>query len=132
MDETASALEPKALEALRKTRPWMLFLAVVTVIICAVMLIVLIAGIAGHATHPARANEMIGGGIAGLIVCIPIAVVQFGYAMALSDVEQARPGELERAIERACVRQRNLWIVTAVVTALAGLGLLLQTLALLF
>lgn len=132
MEETAPALESNALEALRKTRPWMLFLAIVSVIVCAFMLIVLLAGIVGHATHPARSNLLLVVSIGGLIVGIPITIVQFGYAMALSDVEQARAEELEHAIERACVRQRNLWIVTAVVVALTGLALLLQTLALVF
>lgn len=125
-------LEAEAVEALRRTRPWMYFLAVVTVILCVIMLCAIAAGVIGHATYPVRGGVLIAVGIGGLIVGIPIAIVQFGYAMAVSDVEQAQPAELERAIERACIRQRDLWFVNAIVVGLTGLVALLQTLRLFF
>ncbi|MGH8428663.1 MAG: hypothetical protein ACRES7_11925 [Gammaproteobacteria bacterium] len=132
MEESALFLEPEAVESLRRTRPWMYFLAAVTVIVCVIMACVLIAGILGYKTNPAQASMLMGGGAGGLIVGVLFVIVQFGYAIALSDVEQTQQTELREAVERACIRQRNLWIVMAIAGGLSALAILFQTVSLLF
>lgn len=64
----------------------------------------------------------------GLAAGLPIGYFQFSYAMALSDVAEAPRDDLNSSIERACVRQRNLWIATAVLLGLTVLFALFQTL----
>lgn len=128
MDETPLILEPQALESLRRTRPWIYLFAILMTVLCVILAIVLVAGVLGFGADPQRAHLMVGAGIGGLIVGTPLAAVQYGYGMALSDVVEARGEALTRAIERACVRQRTLWIVTAVVFGLSALIAIFQTL----
>lgn len=132
MDKPVLVLEPQAMEAFRRTRPWLYLIAITTIVVCVFMAIILIAGFAGRSANPGRADFMIAFAVAGLIIGIPAAGVQMGYAVALSDLMRADQGSLAPAIERACARQRNLWAVTAFAIGLGGLATLVQTLRVLF
>lgn len=132
MQEPLLTLAPRAVDSLRRTRPWIFLLAAVTVIGCVLLVIILIAGFAGVADNPPDAHRMIAFAIGGLVVAVPLAAFEVGYAMALADIERARGDDLRRALERACLSQRNLWIATAVALGLGGLLAVFQTLDLLF
>lgn len=119
-------LDEPALDALRRTRPWLYLLGVLSALGVALGLIMLLAGFIGLGINSARSAYVIGAGVGLLVVTIPSAITQLGYAMSLSRVEEAPPGELPAAVETACRRQRNLWVVNAFTVGLLVIITLLQ------
>lgn len=127
MNPPVIPVDPKGLDALHRTRSWIYLLAIVMTVACVFFGILLAAGTLGLGANPLEAHALMAAGIGGLAAGLPVAYFQFGYAIALSDVAEATGDSLVPAIERACVRQRNLWIATAVVLGVTGLMTLLQT-----
>ncbi len=119
-------LDKDALDLLRRTRPWLYLLGVVSCIFSVFGLILLLAGIIGMHTNSAKASLLIGTGIAALLILLPSAITQLGYASALSRVEEAAPENLPEAVELACVRQRYLWIVNAITVGILAVTVMLQ------
>ncbi len=119
-------LDEDALAALNRTRPWLYLLGVVSCVLSALALIVLLAGIVGMHTNSAKASVLIGAGIAALLITVPSAITQLGYAAALSRVGQAAPESLPEAVELACIRQRHLWIVNALTVGIIAATIVLQ------
>lgn len=128
MDGTAPLLNDTALDALNRTRPWMYLLGVFSVILTCFGLLAVTGGLIGLGINPARAHQILGGGIALVVVCGPSAVVQLGYALALSRLGEASGPDQGTAVELACVRQRNLWIVNGLIAGLASVLLVIETL----
>ncbi len=113
LDAPTPLLDERSLEALRKTRPWLYFLGVMSCLLIAFALILLLAGSIGLHTNQLRAAGLIGAGIGILLISLPTGITQLGYAAALSRVDESTPEDLPNAVALACVRQRNLWIVNA-------------------
>ena len=127
MDNPAPLLDEEALDALNRTRPWMYLIGIFSIVLAGFGLLAVIGGIIGLGINPARAHDILLGGIVVLVVCVPSAVVQVGYALALSRVNEASGNELDEAVELACVRQRNVWIVNGLTAGLATLSLVFST-----
>ncbi len=106
-------LDEKALDALRRTRPWLYLLGILSCLTAGLGLILLVAGSIALSVASGRASLLMGGGFALVLIALPTAVVQLGYALALSRVGEATGEALGAAVELACIRQRNLWIVNA-------------------
>lgn len=119
-------LDDAALDALRRTRPWLYLLGILSCLGVGAGLIMLVAGALGMHVDSARSSYLVGGALGVLLIAVPTAVTQLGYAMALSRIEEARPDELSGAVERACVRQRNLWVVNAFTVGLLAVMTVLQ------
>jgi len=119
-------LDKDALDALNRTRPWLYLLGVASCVLSALALILLLAGIVGMHTNSAKASSLIGAAIAALLIMVPSAITQLGYAAALSRVGQAAPEGLPEAVELACVRQRYLWIVNALTVGVLAATIVLQ------
>lgn len=119
-------LDDAALDALRRTRPWLYLLGILSCLGVGAGLIMLVAGTLGMHVNSARSSFLVGGALGVLLIAVPTAITQLGYAMALSRVEEARPDELSGAVERACVRQRNLWVVNAFTVGLLAVMTVLQ------
>jgi len=135
---------PNALESLRRTRPWVLFLGVMSIVGAVFsglyVLLGLIGSLAAAGLHAAGAhagaNAMVGpmmgfvlvyGGVM-LTVTILAAVWLLRYAGAIQTLTRA-PETGEQALERALVTQRKLWIMLGVVAIVgAVLGILFTAL----
>jgi|GEM_PF-3021238 len=134
---TAADVPPDALASLRGTRPWVLFLGVMSVIgavLCGLyVLLALIGSLAALGLHaggggtgaaammgPMMAFGLVYGGLM-LAVMILAAMWLLRYAGELQALGDA-PEAAAQALERALVTQRRLWILLAVV-AIAGMVL---------
>lgn len=118
-------LDDAGLAALRRTRPWMYFLGVVSSILAAFGLILLISGSIGLHINQIQSTYLLGAGAAAELISLPTAITQLRYAAALTGISTASGGMLSEAIESACLRQRHLWIVNAyTVVLVAALTLL--------
>jgi|GEM_PF-2822567 len=126
-EASAPLLDDKALAALNKTRPWMYLIGICSLLAGFLALLAVIGGIIGSSINPERAHMILAAGIAGFLVCVPSAVVQLGYALALSQVNEATGRGLVGAVELACIRQRNLWIVNGLIAGLATVLLVFST-----
>lgn len=126
LDAPKPLLDEESLEALRKTRPWLYFLGILSCLLTALALILLLAGSIGLHTNQLRAVGLIGAGIGILVISVPAAITQLGYAAALSRVEESEPEDLPDAVALACVRQRNLWIVNAITVGVLAVVTVMQ------
>lgn len=127
MNDNPPLLNDAGLAALNKTRPWMYLIGIVSIIGSFLSLLVVIGGLIGIGANPERAHLIMSAGIFGFIVSLPSAIVQMGYALALSRVSEAAGSELDAAVELACVRQRNLWIVNGLIAGLITVILVFST-----
>lgn len=127
MNDTIPLLDDAALAALDKTRPWMYLIGICSILGSFLALLAVIGGIIGISANPERARLIMALGIGALVVSLPSAIVQMGYALALSRVNEASGSELAAAVELACVRQRNLWVVNGLTAGLIALLLLFTT-----
>ncbi|MGH8226070.1 MAG: hypothetical protein ACRER1_07975 [Gammaproteobacteria bacterium] len=110
----AIPLTDGALLALRKTGSWVLFLGVISIIAAVFGGIMVLAS--PFVLHKAPASGflyLIEGGIL-LVAAILFAVWLLGYSGALRRVAQGAEAT-NAALERALLKQRNLWIGTGVV-----------------
>ncbi|MGA7964963.1 MAG: hypothetical protein WCB49_03575 [Gammaproteobacteria bacterium] len=122
MNETIMPLlNEDALDALNRTRPWMYLIGICSLLVSLITLLAVIGGIIGINANPQRAHLILTSGFIGLIVSLPSAIVQLGYAFALSRVNEASGAALDAAVELACIRQRNLWVVNAIIASLLAL-----------
>ena len=119
-------LDDRSLDALRRTRPWLYFLGILSCLLAALSLILLLAGSIGLHTNHLKAAGLIGAGIGMLLISAPTAITQLGYATALSRVGESAPEDLADAVALACVRQRNLWIVNAFTVGLLAVITVIQ------
>ena len=118
MNEMPPILDAAALAALRKTRPWLYLIGIFSSVISVLALLALIGGLIGLHASPAQSHLLTLGAGFTLLVSLPSAVAQLGYAFALSRIGEAAHDALEEALELACLRQRNLWFVNAITVAL--------------
>ncbi len=125
-DTPPPLLDAKAFDALRRTRPWLYLLGILSCLTAGLGLILLLAGGIGLSANSGKASLLMGGGFALVLLALPTAVVQLGYALALSQVEKATADDLGAAVELACIRQRNLWIVNAFTVGLLLVGTLIH------
>ena len=119
-------LDDAALGALRRTRPWLYVLGILSCLGVGLGLILLVAGLLGLHVNSVQSSFLIGAAVGLLLIAVPTAVTQLGYATALSRVEEAAPADLPQAVEVACVRQRNLWVVNAFTVGLLVVMTVLQ------
>lgn len=119
-------LDDAALGALRRTRPWLYVLGILSCLGVGLGLILLVAGLLGLHVNSVQSSYLIGAAVGLLLIAVPTAVTQLGYATALSRVEEAAPVNLPQAVEEACVRQRNLWVVNAFTVGLLVVMTVLQ------
>ena len=127
MSETPPLLNDAGLAALDKTRPWMYLIGICSILFSFIALLALIGGLLGVSANPERAHLIMVAGITALIISLPSAIVQMGYAFALSRVNEASNPELGVAVELACVRQRNLWVVNGLTVGLLAVMLISAT-----
>ena len=125
-DTPPPLLDEKAFDALRRTRPWLYLLGTLSCLTAGLGLILLLTGGIGLSVNSVKASFLMGGGFALVLLALPTAVVQLGYALALSRVEKATADDLGAAVELACIRQRNLWIVNAFTVGLLLVGTLIH------
>lgn len=121
-------LDERARDALRRTRPWLYLLGIVSSIIAAISLIMLVAGVIGLHINAGKSSVILGAALAGLLVSVPTAITQLLYAAALSRIESARASALDKAVDTACARQRLVWIVNAFTVLILIAGTLVQLL----
>lgn len=126
-EDTLPLLDEAGLAALNKTRPWMYLVGICSILFGVFALLALIGGLVGIGANPARAHLIIVAGTLALLVALPSAVVQMGYALALSRVNEATGAALSAAVELVCLRQRNLWIVNGLTAGLLALALIFST-----
>jgi len=119
-------LDERSLDALRRTRPWLYFLGILSGLLSALALILLLAGSIGLHTDQLKAISLIGAGVGILLISAPAAITQLGYATALSRVAESTPEDLPDAVALACVRQRNLWVVNAFTVGLLAVITVIQ------
>ena len=125
-DPSSPLLDEKALDALRRTRPWLYLLGILSCLTAGLGLILLVAGSIGLSIDSGKASLLMGSGFALVLIALPTAVVQLGYALALSRVGETTGEALGAAVELACIRQRNLWIVNAFTVSLLLIGTLIH------
>lgn len=103
-----------ALLALRKTRFWMLFLGVVGVILAVIGGVMILAALLALHKNPQAGALLMTEGAILMVIFILFSVWQLGYSGALrrvtDDAETANA-----AIERALIKQRNLWVTMGVI-----------------
>jgi hypothetical protein len=114
-------LDDKALAALNRTRPWLYFLGILACLLAAFSVFAILIAVLGAEMHTSTAPKLLATGIVLLLISVPTAFVQLGYAAALSRVGQAGASEMAAAVELACVRQRNVWIVNAFTVGLMAM-----------
>lgn len=123
MNNAAPLLDEEALGALNRTRPWMYLIGIFSIVLACLSLLAVVGGLIGLGINPERAHEILRRGIVALVVCVPSAIVQLGYAQALSRINESTGADLGEAVELACVRQRNLWIVNGLTCGMLTLVL---------
>lgn len=123
-----SLLDDSALDALRRTRPWLYLLGIISSIMAAISVIMLAAGVIGLHINAGKSSEILAAAAVGLLISLPTAITQLRYAVALSRIESLKVSALSDAVDLACTRQRHVWIVNAFTVLILIAGTLLQLL----
>ena len=121
MQTTANMLTEGMLDSLRRTRPWVVFLAILGFIFTAFMIIAglwmfaafsFIGALPGQAPLPRSFAPAIGFGIgvaeivAAVFMYLLPCIILFRYGSAIG---RMAPGNIQLAVEEALARQKSFW-----------------------
>lgn len=120
------AFPPHAIEAMRRTRPWLLFLAIITALSAAMGLLAVpyLAWMTTRLAALPLERAAIGHVLLPMIVLAllegALAFMQFRLAWRLPSLDGSDPAKLPENVEQVCRRQMQLWATLAI---LSGAGL---------
>lgn len=121
MQDTANALTDGMLDSLRRTRPWVIFLAILGFILTAFMIIggiwmfaafSLIGAMPGQQPLPRVFGPALGFGIGAVEIVAAVfmyllpCIILFRYGSAIG---RMAPGNIQVAVEDALARQKSFW-----------------------